>query len=68
MIVSDAGPIVIFACIGRLSLLQDVTGSLLIPEAAYNEIVVKKPGMPGRCRGRASRMDSESVSRKPRDG
>jgi uncharacterized protein len=47
MIVSDAGPIIIFARIGRLSLLRDVTGSLLIPDAVYDEIVVKKGGMPG---------------------
>ncbi len=47
MIVSDAGPIIIFARIGWLSLLRDVTGSLLIPDAVYDEIVVKKGGMPG---------------------
>ncbi|MGO9604372.1 MAG: DUF3368 domain-containing protein [Candidatus Binataceae bacterium] len=47
MIVSDAGPIIIFARIGRLSLLRDVAGSLLIPDAVYEEIVVKKGGMPG---------------------
>jgi uncharacterized protein len=47
MIVSDAGPIIIFARIGRLSLLRDITSSLLIPYAVYDEIVVKKGGMPG---------------------
>ena len=47
MIVSDAGPIIIFARIGRLSLLHDITGSLRIPDAVYNEIVNKKGGMPG---------------------
>lgn len=47
MIVSDAGPIIIFARIGRLSLLRDVTRSLLIPDAVYDEIVVKKGSMPG---------------------
>lgn len=47
MIVSDAGPIIVFARIGRLSLLRDVTGSLLIPDAVYDEIVAKKGGMPG---------------------
>lgn len=47
MIVSDAGPIIIFARIGRLSLLRDITDSLLIPDAVYDEIVVKKGGMPG---------------------
>jgi uncharacterized protein len=47
MIVSDAGPVIIFARIGRLSLLHEITGSLLIPDAVYDEIVVKKGGMPG---------------------
>jgi len=47
MIISDAGPIIIFARIGRLSLLHEVTDSLLIPDAVYDEIVVKKGGMPG---------------------
>jgi predicted nucleic acid-binding protein len=47
MIVSDAGPIVVFARIGRLSLLHDVTGALLIPDAVHSEIFVKKGAMPG---------------------
>lgn len=47
MIVSDAGPIIIFARIGRLSLLRDITGALLIPDTVYNEIILKKGGMPG---------------------
>lgn len=47
MIVSDAGPIIIFARMGRLSLLHDVTGLLTIPNAVHDEIVVKKGGMPG---------------------
>jgi len=47
MIVSDAGPIVVFARIGRLSLLHDVTGTLLIPDAVHSEIFFKKGAMPG---------------------
>ena len=47
MIVSDAGPIIIFARIGRLSLHRDVAVFLLIPDAVYDEIVIKKGGMPG---------------------
>jgi predicted nucleic acid-binding protein len=47
MIVSDAGPIIIFARIGRLSLLHAVTGSLTIPNAVHDEIVINKGGMPG---------------------
>ena len=47
MIVSDTGPIVVFARIGRLSLLRDVTGTLLIPDAVHTEIFAKKGAMPG---------------------
>ena len=47
MIVSDAGPIVVFARIGRLSLLRDVTGTLLIPDAVHSEIFANKGAMPG---------------------
>jgi uncharacterized protein len=47
MIVSDAGPIVVFARIGRLSLLREVTGILLIPDAVHSEIFAKNGAMPG---------------------
>src|SRR5258708_2500509 len=47
MIVSDTGPIVVFARIGRLSLLRDVTGTLLIPDAVHTEIFSRKGAMPG---------------------
>ncbi len=46
MIVSDAGPIIIFARIGRLSLLRDVTVALTIPSAVHAEITGKN-GMAG---------------------
>lgn len=38
MIVSDATPLIAFARIGQLSLLQKVVGSMVIPEAAAREI------------------------------
>lgn len=47
MIVSDAGPIIGFARIGRLALLHEVTGSLIIPTAVHGEIVVNQGAMPG---------------------
>jgi uncharacterized protein len=47
MIVSDTGPIVVFARICRLSLLHDITGTLLIPDAVHSEIFAKKGAMPG---------------------
>lgn len=47
MIVSDAGPI--FARVGRLQLLHDVVGFVLIPPAVFDEIVAKKGAMPRRA-------------------
>jgi predicted nucleic acid-binding protein len=45
MIVSDAGPLIIFARIGRLALLHDIVKSLTVPPAVYAEIRVD--GMAG---------------------
>lgn len=48
MIVSDAGPLIIFARIGHLSLLREVvTGSLTIPQAVLTEIMADGGAMPG---------------------
>ncbi len=47
MIVSDAGPLIIFARIGRLSLLHEITGSVTIPAAVLAEIMTDKGAMPG---------------------
>jgi predicted nucleic acid-binding protein len=46
MIISDAGPIIIFARIGRLPLLRDVTGELTVPAAVHSEIA-DRGDMPG---------------------
>jgi predicted nucleic acid-binding protein len=63
MIISDAGSIIIFARIGQLSLLREVTGSLLAPDAVYDEIVVKKGGMPGAAEApQAARIQKASVA------
>jgi predicted nucleic acid-binding protein len=39
MIVADSGPIIVFARIGRLDLLRQVVGELIIPDAVYEELV-----------------------------
>ena len=41
MIIADAGPIIAFARIGRLALLQQVIGECVVPDAVYEELVVK---------------------------
>lgn len=47
MIVADAGPIIAFARIGRLDLLEQVLGELVIPDAVYADLVTKGIGKPG---------------------
>lgn len=47
MIIADAGPIIAFARIGRLELLQRVVADLMVPEAVYDDLVVKGRGKPG---------------------
>lgn len=39
MIVADTGPIIAYARIGRLDLLRQVVGELVIPEAVYEELM-----------------------------
>ncbi len=41
MIVADAGPLIAFSRIGRLGLLRQVAGELVVPEAVYEDVVVK---------------------------
>ena len=46
-VVSDASPLVSLARIGKLDLLQQLYGTLFIPEAVRHEIVVAGAGQPG---------------------
>jgi uncharacterized protein len=39
MIVADAGPIIAFARIGRLALLQQVVGEFVVPDAVYEDLI-----------------------------
>jgi predicted nucleic acid-binding protein len=47
MIVADAGPIIGFARIGRLDLLRQVVGELVVPDAVYEDLVGKGRARPG---------------------
>ena len=47
MIVADAGPIIVFARIGRLDLLHRVVRELWISEAVYEELTTKGQGRAG---------------------
>ena len=40
-IVVNSTPLIILCNIGKLSILKDLYGEILIPEAVYNEVTVK---------------------------
>jgi len=46
-IVSDAGPILLFARAGRLEILRQVVGELIIPPAVVEELAVRGRGRAG---------------------
>jgi predicted nucleic acid-binding protein len=46
-IVADSGPILSFARANQLELLRQVVSHLTIPEAVYDEIVIRGAGKPG---------------------
>ena len=46
-VVSNASPLISLARIGRLNLLHELYGQLLIPEAVWREVVVDGAGEPG---------------------
>lgn len=47
MIVADTGPIIASARIGRLDLLRQVLGELVVPPAVYDALVGKGKGRSG---------------------
>jgi uncharacterized protein len=46
-VVSNASPLVNLSRIGRISILKDLYGQIIIPEALHREVVVAGRGMPG---------------------
>ncbi|HDN80212.1 MAG TPA: DUF3368 domain-containing protein [Chloroflexi bacterium] len=47
IVISNAGPLIALARIRHFELLRDLFGHLLIPQAVYEEVVVKGAGRPG---------------------
>ena len=46
-IVSNASPLINLARIGKLDLLRELYGEILLPEAVWHEVVVDGAGQPG---------------------
>lgn len=62
-IVCDSSPLIHLARIGKLSLLRDLYGSLVVPEAVWREVVVDGAGQPGADEvGAAAWIRREAVS------
>jgi predicted nucleic acid-binding protein len=47
IVVSNTSPIINLAAVGRLELLQQLYGTIVIPQAVYHEIAVRGSGQPG---------------------
>jgi predicted nucleic acid-binding protein len=45
--VSDSSPLIFFSAIGRLDLLHEIFGEILVPPAVWREIVIRGAGRPG---------------------
>ncbi|MGE5301889.1 MAG: hypothetical protein ACM3TN_01090 [Alphaproteobacteria bacterium] len=46
-VVSDSGPLLSFARAGRLDILHQVFGEIVIPDAVFEEITIHGKGKPG---------------------
>ena len=47
IVVSDAGPLVYLGSVGRLVLLQDLFGRVVVPQQVWDEVVGAGAGRPG---------------------
>ena len=66
IVVSNTSPIINLAHLGRLELLRDLYGSVFIPPAVYNEVVIQGAGLPGSAEVQnASWIIQEPVSTTP---
>ena len=46
-VVSNSGPLIALATVGKLELLHSLFGRICIPEAVYSEVVIRGKGQPG---------------------
>jgi len=65
-VVSNASPLISLARIGRLDLLRQLYGELLIPEAVWHEVVIEGVGQPGADEVKAATwIKTQSVTNTP---
>lgn len=66
MIVSNTSPIINLACIGRLGLLPDLYGDIVVPPAVFSEITAVLPDAPGAADVRtATWIKQQSIVNRP---
>ncbi len=46
-VISNSSPLINFATLGRFTLLRELYGTIVIPDAVYHEVVVAGQGQPG---------------------
>ena len=47
VVIADVGPILALSIVGRLDVLGQLFGKVLVPEAVYGEVVIQGRGRPG---------------------
>lgn len=66
MVVSNTSPIINLACIGRLQLLPDLFGEIVVPPAVFHEITTPFPEAPSAADVRAAAwIRRESLANQP---
>jgi len=65
IVVSNATPLIALAKIDRLDLLQELFGTIVIPQAVYEEVVAHTPDRPGAARIRRARPTGFALKRQP---
>ena len=63
IVVSDAGPLIYLGGVGRLALLRDLFGRVVVPRQVWDEVVGAGPERPGSAEAAAaaSWIDVRSV-------
>lgn len=49
IVVSDAGPLIALSRIGKIGILRELFGNVIIPQAVWNEVVASGKGRPGQA-------------------
>ncbi len=57
LVVTNAGPLIYLAILGRFAVLHDLFGQVYLPEAVYREVVLQGIGEPGSDETRAAVAD-----------